>query len=162
MKKLKEPARATERFLHNVRALGDRLGPILFQLPPRWKQNLDRLSGLLEVLPDDLRYVFEFRDTTWMTEDTLGELRRHGAAFCIYELEGYTSPLHLTAPFTYVRLHGPGAAYEGSYDDETLGAWAGWARGQEEAGIDVFIYFDNDQNAYAPSNARRLLELLSR
>ena len=95
-----------------------------------------------------------------MTEAVIGLLRSHGAAFCIYELAGYRSPLEITADFTYVRLHGPGAAYEGSYDDETLAGWSQWARDRDGEGLDVYIYFDNDQHGYAPENALRLKTLL--
>jgi uncharacterized protein YecE (DUF72 family) len=160
MKKLKDPEASTARFLHHVRALGGRLGPILFQLPPRWKANPGRLSGILETLPSDLRITFEFRDTSWITDEVLRLLRSHDAAFCIYELAGYRSPVEITSSFTYVRLHGPGAAYEGSYDDATLSAWAEWARARNEEGCDVYLYFDNDENAYAAHNAARLLELV--
>lgn len=161
MKKLKDPEQSTKRFFAAVRSLGNKLGPVLFQLPPRWRANPDRLAGLLSILPSDLRYVFELRDPSWMNEEVLALLREAGAAFCIYELAGYRSPTALTADFTYVRLHGPGAAYEGSYDRDTLAAWAGWAREQEHSGHDVYIYFDNDQNGYAPKNASELAALLA-
>ncbi|MFO7782426.1 MAG: DUF72 domain-containing protein [Spirochaetia bacterium] len=161
MKKLKDPAEATARFLDHVKALGDRLGPLLFQLPPRWRANPDRLEAFLEALPAGFRSVFEFRDESWMSESVTGLLRSHGAAFCIYELAGYRSPAHVTADFSYVRLHGPGDAYEGSYDDEALSGWAQWARDRDAEGIDVYIYFDNDQQGYAPRNALRLKGLLA-
>jgi uncharacterized protein YecE (DUF72 family) len=160
MKKLKSPAETPARFLDHVQALGDRLGPLLFQLPPRWRANPDRLEAFLDGLPQGFRYVFEFRDESWMTEAVTGILRSHRAAFCIYELAGYRSPLEITADFTYGRLHGPGAAYEGSYDDETLAGWARWARDRDGEGLDVHIYFDNDQHGYAPENAMRLKTLL--
>lgn len=160
MKKLKSPADTPARFLDHVQALGDRLGPLLFQLPPRWRANPDRLEAFLDGLPQGFRYVFEFRDESWMTEAVTGILRSHRAAFCIYELAGYRSPLEITADFTYVRLHGPGAAYEGSYDNETLAGWAQWARDRDGEGLDVHIYFDNDQHGYAPENAMRLKTLL--
>jgi uncharacterized protein YecE (DUF72 family) len=105
--------------------------------------------------------VFEFRDESWTTESVTRLLRSRGAAFCIYELAGYRSPREITADFTYVRLHGPGDAYEGSYDDETLSDWARWARDRDAEGIDVYIYFDNDQHGYAPRNALRLKALLA-
>ncbi|MFP4374360.1 MAG: DUF72 domain-containing protein [Spirochaetaceae bacterium] len=161
MKKLKSPAEAPARFLDHVRALGDRLGPLLFQLPPRWRANPDRLETFLDALPQGLRYVFEFRDESWMTESVTGLLRSHGAAFCIYELAGYHSPLEITADFAYVRLHGPGAAYEGSYDDGALAGWARWARERNGEELDVYIYFDNDQHGYAPENAMRLQSLVT-
>lgn len=160
LKKLKDPADATARFIDSVRGLGDCLGPVLFQLPPRWKANPERLQAFLSELPAGLRSVFEFRDPSWMAEEILVLLRSFGAAFCIYELAGYRSPMEVTAAFTYVRLHGPGEAYEGSYDDAALSDWAEWARKQDTAGTDVYIYFDNDQHGYAPRNALRLRQLV--
>lgn len=151
----------TRRFIESVRGLGDRLGPVLFQLPPRWKANPGRLEAFLSELPAGMRSVFEFRDPSWMTEEILALLRRFGAAFCIYELAGYRSPNELTTDYAYVRLHGPGKAYEGSYDDAALSAWATGARDQDAAGTDVYIYFDNDEHGYAPQNALRLRELIS-
>lgn len=161
MKKLKDPAEAPARFLEHVKALGDRLGPLLFQLPPRWRANPGRLEAFLDALPAGFRCVFEFRDESWISESVTRLLRSRGAAFCIYELAGYRSPTEITTDFTYVRLHGPGDAYEGSYDDETLSGWARWAGVRDAEGIDVYIYFDNDQHGYAPRNALRLKELLA-
>jgi uncharacterized protein YecE (DUF72 family) len=160
MKKLNDPRDATARFFEHAASLRDRRGPVLFQLPPRWKANPSRLAAFLEALPRGERPVFEFRDRSWITEEITELLRSHSAAFCIYELAGYTTPLLTTAEFSYVRLHGPGAAYEGRYDDETLGGWAQWAREIDAGGRDVYIYFDNDQHGYAPNNAVRLRGLL--
>jgi uncharacterized protein YecE (DUF72 family) len=161
MKKLKDPAAATGRFFDHIAALGDGLGPVLFQLPPRWRANPSRLEAFLTALPSGHRHVFEFRDESWMTEEVTDVLRAHGAAFCIYELAGYRSPLQLTADFTYLRLHGPEAAYEGRYDERALSAWAQWARDVDAAGRDVYVYFDNDQHGHAAENARRLRELVA-
>jgi uncharacterized protein YecE (DUF72 family) len=161
MKKLKDPQEATARFLSAVRSLGPRLGPILFQLPPNWRANSGRLAAFLAALPADLRCVFEFRDPSWMSAEILDLLREHRRAFCIYELAGYRSPAPVTADFAYLRLHGPGDAYEGSYDDEALAEWARWARQRESEGVDVYLYFDNDQHGYAPENALRLKSMLT-
>ncbi|MFP3960424.1 MAG: DUF72 domain-containing protein [Spirochaetaceae bacterium] len=160
MKKLKDPAETSARLTERARLLGDRLGPVLFQLPPRWRVNTERLASFLAALPPQHRYVFEFRDPSWMCPEVTRLLQEHGCAMCIYELAGFRSPLEVTADFAYVRLHGPGAAYEGSYDRETLAAWADWARRQHHAGIDVYIYFDNDQHGYAPANAAELHRLM--
>jgi len=83
MKKLREPAEPLERFLSRARLLSDRLGPILYQLPPRWRCNLPRLRDFLTILPRDLTHVFEFRDPSWMNEDVFAALEEHGAALCV-------------------------------------------------------------------------------
>ena len=159
--KLKDPMRALDNFIPLVERFEAKLGPILFQLPPLWKVNTERLAGLLELLPRRHRYAFEFRNSTWHTAAVYDLLRRHNAAYCIYELAGYSSPLDVTADFTYVRLHGPGGKYQGSYSATRLAAWARqiriWAR-QLKA---VYVYFDNDQSGYAANNALHLKRVLA-
>ena len=114
MKKLNDPKPSVKSFVERVRLLGDRLGPILFQLPPRWHADPKRLERFLEILPKPGRYAFEFRDATWFTPEILDLLAEHHAAFCIYDLNRRCSPLTITADFIYLRLHGPGTAYQGS------------------------------------------------
>jgi len=160
MIKLKDPARGLANFLPRVERLGDKLGPILWQLPPRWNANPERLTQFLEQIPKAIRCAFEFRNASWMTPEVLGVLRRHKAAFCIYELAGYRSPLEITADWTYVRLHGPTQVkYQGSYSGAQLREWAAriakWRRRLEA----VYVYFDNDDSAYAVENALTLKRL---
>ena len=135
---------------------------MLFQLPPRWRVNPDRLERLLGVLPDRHRYAFEFRDPSWHDERISSCCRAGSAAFCIFDLAGKRSPIEVTAGFVYIRLHGPGAAYQGSYDGRTLSGWARRIQGWSEAGKDVYCYFDNDEKAYAPHDALRLKEMVER
>jgi len=152
-KKLKDPQNALENFLPRAEALGDKLGPVLFQLPPKWGINLARLEEFLTVLPRYHRYTFEFREPSWHTGETYALLRRFNAAYCIYELAGYHTPLELTADWTYVRLHGPGGKYQGSYPADTLEAWAERIVEWSERLRAVYVYFDNDDSAYAAHNA---------
>jgi uncharacterized protein YecE (DUF72 family) len=156
-KKLKDPENALNNLLPRAVHLGPKLGPVLFQLPPHWRVNRQRLMNLLEILPRDLRYAFEFRELSWMSDEVESVLNKFNAAFCIYELAGYHSPLRVIADFTYVRLHGPDPGkYQGSYSDERLRDWARqietWAT-QLKA---IYVYFDNDQFGYAPANAATL------
>lgn len=159
-KKLKDPHAALERFLPAAEVLGRKLGPILFQLPPRWNCNVDRLGAFLDALPKRHRYTFEFRDPSWHQPAVYRLLTRHNAAFCIFELAGVASPLAVTADFAYVRLHGPGRKYEGDYSAEALEAWAFRIRGWRKALAAVYVYFDNDQGGYAAKNAAELKTLL--
>jgi len=161
-KKLKDPEEPVARLLGCVEALGEKLGPLLFQLPPRWRVNPERLERLLEVLPDRHRYAFEFRDPSWHAPKILELLSKRDAAFCIFDLAGKRSPIEVTADFVYIRLHGPGAAYQGSYEGRTLSGWARRIKGWSEAGKEVYCYFDNDEKAYAPYDALRLKAMVER
>ncbi|MCC9135921.1 DUF72 domain-containing protein [Pontibacter silvestris] len=160
MKKLKDPQQSIARFFENVNALEEKTGPILFQLPPFWQVNEERLASFLAALPPYYRYTFEFRHPSWYKPEILNLLCQHNAAFCIYELEWHMSPIEVTADFVYVRLHGPEHKYSGSYSDETLSWWANNCLQWQQQGLDVYIYFDNDQNGYAAFNAKRLQELV--
>jgi uncharacterized protein YecE (DUF72 family) len=162
-KKLKDPENALDNILARAEHLGKKLGPVLFQLPPHWKVNLERLRSLLEILPREHRYAFEFRELSWMTPEVNRLLKRFNAAFCIYELAGYHSPFEITADFAYVRLHGPAAGkYQGSYSNTQLREWVGrireWTTRQKLKAI--YVYFDNDQAGYAAQNALTLREMV--
>jgi len=160
-KKLREPHRSLAAFLKVVRAFGRQAGPVLFQLPPHWHCNPERLANFLRALPAGLQTAFEFRDRSWHVPEVYALLRRHRAAFCIYELAGYESPHVLTADHAYVRLHGPARrAYCGCYPDDALRVWAAeirtWKRLRE-----VNVYFDNDQSGHAVRNAMALRAMLT-
>uniref|UniRef100_Q026Q5 DUF72 domain-containing protein n=1 Tax=Solibacter usitatus (strain Ellin6076) TaxID=234267 RepID=Q026Q5_SOLUE len=156
MKKLKEPEAGVAKFFDRVERLGEKLGPIVFQLPPWWEVNAERLTGFLEILPTAHRYAFELRNPTWHTPEIYQLLRRHNAAFCIFEIAGFHTNFELTADFTYVRLHGPGDKYQGSYPGETLKAWADRIRDWRKDLHGIYVYFDNDQAGYAVHNALEL------
>lgn len=160
MKKLKDAPESTERFFAAVNILAPKLGPVLFQLPPAWRVNAQRLSLFLTALPAKLRYAFEFRDESWFAEDIIRLLGQRNAAFCISDLNYRQSPLNVTADFAYIRLHGPDGAYRGCYSEDSLQGWAGKIMEWRQAGIDVYCYFDNDDRAYAALNAARLLALV--
>jgi uncharacterized protein YecE (DUF72 family) len=159
-KKLKDAEDSLGRFLPRAEALGTKLGPVLFQLPPRWKPNLQRLQDFLSLLPRGHRYAFEFREVSWNSAAVYELLRSHNAAFCIYELGGYQSPIEVTADWAYVRLHGPEGRYQGRYRVGVLRRWAAriveWSA-QLKA---VYVYFDNDEFANAPTNALQLKRLV--
>ena len=160
MKKLLEPATTLGAFFRCIEVLGEKLGPVLFQLPPRWHFNAPRLAAFLAALPSEFRYAFEFRDRSWINDQTLELLRRHDAAFCIYHLDDYLSPKIVSTDFVYMRLHGPDAAYRGSYDGRTLAGWADAITTWVSQNREVHCYFDNDQCGYAARDAARLGSLL--
>jgi len=158
--KLAHAAEATARFLDAIALLGAKRGPVLFQLPPRWRADADRLATFLAALPAGSRYAFEFRDRSWFTPAVYARLARHGAALCLYDLAGWRSPVRVTAPFVYLRLHGPGAAYRGRYDGRTLSGWARRIAAWRRQGRDVYCYFDNDEGGHAAADAARLSAML--
>jgi uncharacterized protein YecE (DUF72 family) len=89
-------------------------------------------------------------------------LRRYNAAYCIYELAGFSTANEITADWTYVRLHGPGGKYQGSYSDATLATWAEQITEWKSRLRAVYVYFDNDQAGFAAPNAIRLKQLVGR
>lgn len=161
MKKLHDCAQVLENFLGFVANFEDKLGPILFQLPPHWHVNARRLKQFLALLPTHHRYGFEFRDASWHTEEIYALLNEYNAAFCQFDLAGCQSPDTITADFVYIRLHGPGAAYGGSYSVRTLSNWARrlnyWCSRVRE----IYLFFDNDELGYAVHNARLTSNLCS-
>jgi len=162
VKRLKAAKAALDLFLERMSGLGDMLGPVLFQLPPRFPRDTSRLEAFLSELPSGLRAAFEFRDRSWFTDDVYRLLEKRGVALCVYDLEGYTSPEAVTAGFVYARLHGPGAAYQGSYAAEALAAWAGRMERWAASGLDAYCYCNNDQSGHAALNAMELLAILKR
>ncbi len=162
MKKLKDPRESSEQFFEAAEILDAQLGPILFQLPPNWSVNTERLEQFVDALPPTHCHVMEFRDESWMVAETKEILEEHSVAFCIYHISHYHSPVWVTSDFAYVRLHGPEKeAYKGSYTRETLQEWAELFRSWSEDGTDIYCYFDNDEAGYAPQNAMMLKEMLS-
>lgn len=164
MKKLKDPQEPLERLLGSVSSLGGKLGPLLVQLPPKWRVNAERLEAFLQQLAKstpDMPTAFEFRDPSWLCDEVYELLRQHEAALCIYELDGFISPKVITAPMVYIRLHGPDGKYQGSYSHEQLSGWAGAIHAWARQGHDVWCFFDNDQEGFAALNALSLQEMLA-
>jgi uncharacterized protein YecE (DUF72 family) len=161
MKKLKDPKASSEKFFDVADRLGRKLGPILFQLPPHWNVNRERLEAFLQSLPARHKYVFEFRDETWLVPEVYRLLRRYKAAFCIHDFADMKIPLELTANFTYVRFHGPTSAkYFGSYSTEQLQVWAERIREWSRELSGIYAYFNNDPGGAAVRNALELKQLL--
>lgn len=175
-------------FASGVLALGDALGPVLWQLPANLAFDAEALDDFLGRLPrstaeaaelaqghdakvpDDraltatdadrpLRHALEFRSTTFAAPAAYELLRRHGVACVLADTAGRWPKVEEdTADFRYVRLHGDAELYTSGYSDEALDAWAEKCRAWSQAGQDVFVYFDNDAKGYAPHDARALLE----
>jgi len=159
-KKLNDPQRSIKKFFDVIPKLDDKQGPILFQLPPNWHKNTERLADFIDALPSDYSYVFEFRDPDWFADDIVDLLRETDTAFCIYDLEGEETPIHITSDFVYIRLHGPGAKYRGSYSKKLLEKWVHRFREWHKHGLEIYCYFNNDYGGHAPRNAALLMEMM--
>lgn len=140
--------------------LGDKAGPVLFQLPPQFAVNEDRLRSFFRLLSPKRRYCFEFRHRSWYSPRVLRLLSDHNAALCISDHHEAPAPWKRTADFVYVRGHGPTGRYRDHYSPEMLDAWATRIRSWTRQGCDVFVYFDNDQKSAAPADAAALIQAL--
>jgi uncharacterized protein YecE (DUF72 family) len=160
MKRLKDTEQGPARFFERVEALEDKLGPIVFQLPGRFKPDRERLAAFLDALPKAHRYAFEVRDPAWFLPEIFETLAKRDVALCLYHFAGQEAPFEVTASFVYIRLHGPEGPYQGSYGDAALRTWAKRIGAWVKKGLDVYCYFDNDDSAFAPKNALRLRETL--
>jgi uncharacterized protein YecE (DUF72 family) len=155
-KKLKDCEEPMARMMMPVRHLGDALGPLLFQLPPRFHVNLERLETFLGLLPHDVRAVFEFRDASWYCDAVFELLDRHSAGFCVHDMPGLESPRLATGPLAYLRFHGGGGKYQGRYRDAVLQDWADWIASEARGGRPVWAYFNNDIDTAAIPDAQTL------
>ncbi len=156
--RLKDVGENLRYFLDTARALGSKLGPILFQLPPYFRKNpdhLDRLNGVLAFLPEGLRAVFEFRHESWFGDDVYDLLKSRNAALCIADNENGTTPLVATADFGYFRLRDEG------YTAEDLGKWTETVKRLGAAWRDTFIYFKHEESGIGPALAKEFRSLLS-
>jgi uncharacterized protein YecE (DUF72 family) len=156
IKRLEDPGDSIERVVEGARRLGDRLGPILYQLPPnfmRTAENVERLEGLLALLPPDLQHAVEFRHRSWFNDATYEVLRARRVAICMFHMPHLETPEVATARFAYLRFHGSGSTYGGDYPDDVLRNWAG--RIERLNGVDeAWVYFNNDIGGYAVENAK--------
>jgi uncharacterized protein YecE (DUF72 family) len=165
MKRLLDPRESLSRLLENASGLGEKCGPILFQLPPRFPFDRDRLAALLDLLEEQsvfpgVRIALEVRDPSWYNDACFELLHTHDAALVLADQPGFAAQGPLTAGFVFVRRHGPGGVFGASYPEDTLAWDADRIRGWQAEGREVFIYFNNDPGGNAVRNARRLKELL--
>jgi uncharacterized protein YecE (DUF72 family) len=141
-------------FCETARALGPKLGPFLFQLPPYFKKELQRLKDLLGLFPEELKAAFEFRHPSWFSDDVYELLRSKNSALCIADTEKGTTPILTTADFGYFRLRDEG------YSEEDLTKWCEIVRGSADLWRDAFVYFKHEESGMGPALARRFQEIL--
>jgi uncharacterized protein YecE (DUF72 family) len=162
-KKLYAPETWIGRLTECWHELGDKRAVLLVQLAPAQERDDARLDFFLGLLPEWVRVAVEFRHPSWHDESVYALLERHGAAYCVMSGAGLPCVLRATAPFVYVRLHGPdaGSLYAGSYPDADLRWWADRVGEWDRAGRDVFVYFNNDGEGHAVRNAETLRALVT-
>jgi uncharacterized protein YecE (DUF72 family) len=161
-KKLADPRPWLAKHLDRVERLHHVLGPQLVQLPPRWNRDVERLDEFLDVAPRSLRWAVELRDPSWIADEVLDTLHRHGAALCIHDLLA-DHPWERTADWTYVRFHGPSRdrPYHGPYTGRRLWRPADRLQSWLDQGCDVYAYFNNDFHGHAVDDARWLRDRLT-
>jgi uncharacterized protein YecE (DUF72 family) len=164
IKRLKDPEEPIERLFSRAKALGPRLGPVLYQLPPNFfrnEENLERLDLFLRALPRRINrrrvhHVVEFRHPTWYCDETYGLLERHHATLCLHDKRGSSIFEPFVGPIVYVRFHGTSGHYAGGYPDDHLKRWASILGNQWNRGRELYAYFNNDPDAVATENALAL------
>jgi uncharacterized protein YecE (DUF72 family) len=140
--------------------LRHKIGPILFQLPPKMQVNREQLASFLKMLNPARRYTFEFRHPSWYEAPIFDLLRDYDSSLCLSDHAAAPPPWEVTASWVYIRGHGPTGRYHGNYSDETLSAWARDIRKWRREGKDVWCFFDNDVKSAAPHDAQRLIDLI--
>lgn len=162
MKKLKDPEEPLERLMERASGLEEKLGPILFQFPHMWPLHLERLEPFLNLLERyrPQRFAFEFRNSSWLVPEVYRLLEVAGAALCLPVHPLVPLDVRLSAPWTYIRMHGGQNSI--GYSDEELAPWAERIRGYLGQGVDVYVYFNNDAEGWAVHDARRLIQMLGR
>jgi uncharacterized protein YecE (DUF72 family) len=164
IKRLRDLGPGLERFLERIEPLlgSPKLGPLLWQLPPTFRRDHERLTGALARLPPELRHCIEFRDPSWFVEETYELLREHRVALAIGDRPQVNAfqAHELTAPWTYVRFHSGTRGRRGNYSESELREWAARLRDWSTT-HEVFVYFNNDWEGFAPKNAALLERLLT-
>jgi uncharacterized protein YecE (DUF72 family) len=153
-------ANSLELLEDRLSLLGNKAGPILFQLPPNFRADADRLDEFFKMLSSKRRYSFEFRHPSWYVPRILKMLAERNISLCLSDHHDAPAPWKRTADFVYVRGHGPGGRYKGHYADRTLAEWARRILSWKKQGKDVYVYFDNDQKSAAPADALKLRQML--
>jgi uncharacterized protein YecE (DUF72 family) len=155
VRRLKEPREPVERLMERARHLGSKLGPILLQLPPNLRLDVDALRMTLQAFPVETRVVVEPRHESWHCDQVFDLLREFGASFCLTDKAGSRSPLQRTADWGYLRLHEGRASPQPCYGRAALSGWAGRLADMWRADEDIFVYFNNDRGGCAVRDAHR-------
>jgi len=151
--KLRDCADTLEYFCKVAGGLGERLGPVLFQLPPTFKKDVDVLSSFLRELPE-MRAAFEFRNESWFDQEIFERLRSRNIALCIADTDTIATPKEITANYGYLRLR------REDYQTIDIECWAEFVRQQRANWQDAFIYFKHEESGIGPKLATQMMQLL--
>lgn len=177
IKKLNDPRESWERFIGNANSLKEKLGPILFQLPPNLEADKERIENLLKIVPKKYKIAIEPRHPSWFSDEVYEILKKYNAVMVIAESGGRwpsvntenQNAINLSeqagrvsgiADFIYIRMHGPSGSYDSKYSAAELKNWAEKIKSREKEGMDIYVYFNNDAHGYAVENAEALKSLL--
>jgi uncharacterized protein YecE (DUF72 family) len=152
--RLKDAGDSVARFCDVASTLGDKLGTLLFQLPPFLRKDLALLDGFLAVLPAGVRGAFEFRHVSWLDEEVFGRLAARNLAVCIADSEKLSTPVRVTADYAYFRLRDEG------YQPDDIKRWADTIAASTSSCRDVFVYFKHEESGKGPEFARLLMDHL--
>lgn len=162
IKRLRNLGSAVENFLSRACFLENKLGPLLYQLPPNMKRNDEVLENFLSSLPQKYQHVFEFRHESWIEDSVFRILQQYNTGLCVFDMPGFTCPLVATSDFAYIRFHGSEGLYSSCYSDEELSQWASKIAQLGKEVKAVYIYFNNDAEAFAVRNALTLAEFINK
>ena len=162
IKRLKNTEEAVDKFITRAKILDQKLGPLLYQLPPNMHRNDDLLESFLSTLPQGMKHVFEFRHQSWLEEKVFDILRKYNMGLCVFDMPSISCPLVATADFAYVRFHGSTGLYFSCYSDEELADWVKRLADLASNLKALYIYFNNDAEAFAVRNALTLGNYLQR
>jgi uncharacterized protein YecE (DUF72 family) len=160
IKRLKNVAESLTTFLSRASLLKEKLGPVLYQLHPQMKRNDEQLETFLAELSPDYRHVIEFRNESWLCDSVFKIMRQYNVGLCVFDMPGLDCPLISTADFGYIRFHGCTGLYSSNYSNGELQHWAEEIKRLGKGLTSVYIYFNNDAEAYAVDNARTLQDML--
>ncbi len=169
IKRLKDCQERLKRFFEAAEPLGGltsrEVRPhrvVLWQLPPRFKANPERLAEFLRLLPKEWRHAFEFRDESWLMGGVYKLLKKHKAAVVFQDNPSWPITDEITTDFVYLRFHGRTQLYSSCYTKKELREWVKKIKNWQKKGIDCYAFFNNDALGYAVENAQTLIKLCSK
>ena len=164
IKHLSDVSESAERFFESALELGKKLKVVLWQFPPQFGKDIERLGRFLDILePYRVRNAFEFRHESWLSKETDGLLKKYKYCYCMADWPEFLKEVTLTTTYAYIRRHGHGGSYDTNYSDEELKKDKKLIQSLNMKGVkDVYIFFNNDYRGYAPKNALTLKKLLGK
>ena len=153
IKRLRNSEEPVDTFITRAKGLGEKLGPLLYQLPPNLHRDDERLESFLSILPPGMKHVVEFRHQSWLEDSVFEVLHKYNVGLCIFDMPDISCPLVATADFAYIRFHGSTGLYSSCYSNEELADWAKRLTNLAANLKAVYIYFNNDAEAFAVRNA---------